>query len=169
MLIKDKNLKNKMLNILKVPDEELILRGKSRLLSLSEISSKEFQDFLDNMLWTCKNYKSEDGWTTAGLSGVQVDELIQVFFAYNGNSKTFVEYINPQIDILGSIYKVDVEGCLSIPHVEGRVRRADKIKITYLDRQGNKQRKKLSGWNARVILHEFDHLQGILFTDKLVD
>ncbi len=168
MLIKDKNLQNKMLNILTIPDEELTLRGKSQPLSHSEITSSEFKEFINNMKYTCENYKSPEGWTAAGLSGVQVDEQIQVFLAYDGNLQEFAIYINPVIDILGNKYEIGKEGCLSVPSFEGKVRRPNQIKVRYLDINGEKQKKKLSGWNARVVLHEYDHLQGILFIDKLV-
>ncbi len=61
----------------------------------------------------------------------------------------------------------DQEGCLSIPGITHRVERPWEITIEYQDRQFNKQRKRFSGLTARMIQHEFDHIQGILFLDYL--
>lgn len=59
------------------------------------------------------------------------------------------------------------EGCLSIPHVRGEVSRKDKIKIRYLDEEFKEHTVEYAGINARVIQHEYDHIEGVLFTDKL--
>lgn len=59
------------------------------------------------------------------------------------------------------------EGCLSIPDIREDVNRKDTIKITYFDEDFNKQVKTFDGLLARVIQHEYDHIEGILFTDKL--
>jgi len=59
------------------------------------------------------------------------------------------------------------EGCLSIPHIREDVTRDDTIVIEYYDREWNFQRKEFDGYAARIIQHEYDHIDGILFTDKL--
>ena len=61
------------------------------------------------------------------------------------------------------------ESCLSTPGLCGTVRRYKELKITYFDREGNKQRKKVADEQAIFIQHEYDHLDGILWVDKVVD
>ena len=63
---------------------------------------------------------------------------------------------------------LDWESCLSIPTMYGQVMRSSHIKINYLDENGQEKRIKAKDFLARVIQHEVDHLDGILFTDKLV-
>ena len=60
------------------------------------------------------------------------------------------------------------EGCLSIPRLHGDVPRATKVTAVWLDQHGRKIRKTLEGFTARVFQHEYDHLFGVLFTDKAV-
>ena len=59
------------------------------------------------------------------------------------------------------------EGCLSIPNIRGDVERLDTIKIKYQDEEGNEHVETYEGINARVIQHEYDHIEGVLFTEKL--
>lgn len=59
------------------------------------------------------------------------------------------------------------EWCLSLPDTFGKVRRYQNIKISYFDEQGHKHTEQFSGYNAIIIQHEMDHLEGILFVDKL--
>ena len=60
------------------------------------------------------------------------------------------------------------EGCLSIPNVYGKVKRAKRIKVEYIDEKGEKRKLKAEGFFARTIQHEMDHLDGILFTTKVI-
>lgn len=78
-----------------------------------------------------------------------------------------IELINPEIvDKSGSV--VDMEGCLSIPNLRGNVERFDKITVQFTARDGKRYEMKPEGYFARVFQHEIDHLDGILYTDKLV-
>jgi peptide deformylase len=61
---------------------------------------------------------------------------------------------------------VSVEGCLSIPGVSGEVKRAAKVVVEAWDRSGQEIRISVDGWGARALLHEIDHLDGILFIDR---
>jgi len=62
----------------------------------------------------------------------------------------------------------DWEGCLSVPGIRGRVWRPRAIAVEYCDRQGQRQQREFSGFVARVVQHELDHLEGILFVDRLL-
>lgn len=61
-----------------------------------------------------------------------------------------------------------LEGCLSLPHFYGPIRRANKIKIEYLNENGEKQIEEFEGFNAQIIQHEIDHLNGVLFIDHIL-
>ena len=77
--------------------------------------------------------------------------------------------INPKI-LKKSLFKEwDEEGCLSVPGFFGQVKRHKKITLEYLDANGKLQRLDAEGFFARIIQHEIDHLNGILFTDKAKD
>jgi len=77
--------------------------------------------------------------------------------------------INPQIKIFNKTQVLGVEGCLSVPNREGRVSRYKKIKVKYLNRDGNIEKKIFTNQEAREVQHEYDHTEGILFIDKIID
>lgn len=77
--------------------------------------------------------------------------------------------INPVISALSEKTWTESEGCLSIPGLRAPVQRPYSLTIEYQDEKGQKHKETVSGWTARVILHEFDHLDGILFIDRLED
>ena len=86
------------------------------------------------------------------------------FFFLSSVKQTF---INPTIlDETGEFWSFE-EGCLSIPHIREEVKRKSEIKIEYYDENFNFKKNNFSGIVSRVIQHEYDHIQGILFTDKL--
>ena len=78
-----------------------------------------------------------------------------------------VVMINPSITPIGNKIEEDWEGCLSIPDIRGRVLRPDEIRIRALDRHGRELAMTASGFAARVIQHETDHLDGVLFFDRM--
>jgi peptide deformylase len=75
--------------------------------------------------------------------------------------------INPEITPIGQEIAEDWEGCLSIPDIRGRVPRARQISVRAYDRNGKRIEMKASGFTARVIQHETDHLDGVLFFDRM--
>ncbi len=77
--------------------------------------------------------------------------------------------INPKIEKISDETEDDWEGCLSIPGMLGLVRRSKKIKYSAIDLKGDKVSGEVNGLHARVIQHEFDHLNGILYTSRLAD
>jgi peptide deformylase len=84
-------------------------------------------------------------------------------------SRELFVIINPEVIWRSREELIGVEGCLSIPGYVGEVDRAEKIRVRALDRNGRKIRLRLSGWTARIFQHEIDHLNGILYIDKLTD
>jgi peptide deformylase len=134
-----------------------------------EENTPEIQQLIDNMFDTMYN---SDG---VGLAAPQIGELLRIFVAdagplteEEGGSKYGpMALINPEISF-ESEEKVDMEeGCLSIPGVNASVTRPEKIVVNYLDRDFNEQELEVDGWLSRVIQHETDHLDGVLFLDYL--
>ena len=157
-----------MMRILQIPKDEKILRLKSKPVDPRDIKSNKIQTFIKELYDTMIHSDKEVGESAVGISAIQVGNPIQMFFAQNIQTGKIVLYINPKITVLDPTLVIMEEGCLSVPNRVGKVARVKKISVSYLDRNGNPQKKVLSGFNARVVLHEYDHLQGILFIDKLV-
>ena len=109
-----------------------------------------------------------------GLAAPQVHLSHRLFIYRNPdieeNEKIKVSIlINPQIEKISDDTEDDWEGCLSIPGMSGLVRRSKKIKYSGIDLSGAKISGEADGLHARVIQHEFDHLNGILYTSRLAD
>jgi len=151
------------------PSQKNFLRKVSNTVTKEEIQTEEFQKFLDDLIYTAENVLTDDGYSAAGLSAVQVGVDKKVFCILKEDNGKFEIMINPEIKIVKKERLIDIEGCLSVPHKEGRVSRLKKIKVKYLDRNGKVQKGLFSGQEAREIQHEYDHTQGILFIDKLED
>jgi len=133
------------------------------------------QELIDNMFETM--YAS-DG---VGLAAPQIDKSIRLFVIdaepfsniddINEKEKENLKgqrvFINPTIlEESGEEWNF-TEGCLSIPGINEDVKRKEKIKIEYYDRDFNKHAEEIDGLLARVIQHEYDHIEGVLFTDYL--
>lgn len=146
------------LPILTDPNEEL--RQTAEPFLEQEVTSKESQTLFDDMIETMKLANG------VGLAGPQVGLHKRVLVGLFQNAPHI--FINPEI-VKRSLRKVDSEeGCLSIPGVWGIVRRHRHITVEYTDRSGQKQKRKLSGLEGIVVQHETDHLDGVLFTDKVI-
>lgn len=103
----------------------------------------------------------------AGLAANQIGSDQQVFVVNMGPRLRV--YINPKLKILKSRDQVIDEGCLSVPGYRGPVHRSTEVEITYDDLKGRRHKKIVKGFNARVLQHEFDHLQGKLYLDHIAD
>lgn len=109
-----------------------------------------------------------------GLAAPQIGQSIRLFIVdteqvqEDMKIKTGIKkvFINAQIiEKNGELWSYE-EGCLSFPDINGNVERESIVKIKYLDSDFNEQIEEYDGFNARVILHEYDHLEGILFVEK---
>ena len=84
-----------------------------------------------------------------------------------GKSKCELVLCNPSIVEASSVMEVEEEGCLSFPGFTADVARSDKIVVEFTTVKGKSKRLELSGWEARVFQHEYDHLDGVLYVDRL--
>lgn len=110
---------------------------------------------------------------SAALAAVQIDQLERVVIVRNDfedkATRDFTALINPEIVKYEGTIVSDYEGCLSVSQVYGKVPRHTKIRVKALDLDGNEVRFKAEGFLARVIQHEIDHTNGIVFIDHIQD
>lgn len=105
-----------------------------------------------------------------GLAAPQVgisQRIIIVKLNQQTDQEVNLAMVNPEIVFHSAETEVDTEGCLSVPKVFDLVRRWRDVIVKFEDKKGRQQMLKLSELNARVVQHEIDHLEGVLFTDKL--
>ena len=141
-----------------------VLRKAARRLQPAEIATPAIQRLIDDMFDTMREY---DG---IGLAAPQVHEGVRLFVAGSTNPDVGmppVTMINPEVTAVGRATEDDWEGCLSIPDLRGKVPRAREVRVRALDRQGTWQVMTAKGLPARVIQHETDHLDGVLFLDRM--
>jgi peptide deformylase len=150
-------------------NEEKILRSKSNNVTMEELRTEEFQEFLQDLLHTALTSEEQVGVESGGISAPQVGVNKNVIYMLNYDTGDFELIINPEIQNIGEKSNIDIEGCLSVPNREEKVERFNKIKVKYIDKNGNKVKRRFNGINARVMQHEYDHLNGILFIDKSID
>ncbi|WP_346354549.1 peptide deformylase [Azotosporobacter soli] len=141
-----------MLEIRKAGDPVL----KKQALPVERID-KRIKKLLDDMAETM--YEA-DG---VGLAAPQVGMSLQIIVVDAGDG--LLEVINPSI-LKSEGSETGLEGCLSVPGVFGDVERCTKVVVEGLNRSGRKVRINAEGFLARVLQHEIDHLQGILFIEK---
>jgi peptide deformylase len=144
-----------------------VLRAKARTIEPADIRSAAVQKLIDDMIETMVEYHG------VGLAAPQVHEGVRLFVAAldagagEGDVSEPIAIINPEIAAVGGEIVEDWEGCLSIPEIRGRVPRAREIRVRAYDRHGERIELRARDYSARVIQHETDHLDGILFFDRM--
>ena len=125
------------------------------------------QKLIDDMIETMHEYHG------VGLAAPQIHEGLRLFVASldaGEEDEADVEtlaIINPEIIIRGTDVVDDWEGCLSSPDIRGRVPRPREITVRAMDRRGDRIELQAHDFHARVIQHETDHLDGVLFVDRM--
>jgi peptide deformylase len=157
---------------------EPVLRAQARRLTHEEIISDEIQRLIRDMRETMRDAPG------VGLAAPQVgvrlqlaviedrEELLSSLPAEELAEKErkavpFHVIINPEITLLGDARVDFYEGCLSLPGFSAVVARARTVRVAYLDKRGVPQSVEASGWYARILLHEIDHLRGTLYIDRM--
>lgn len=134
-----------------------ILRKVSReVKEINERIKVLLEDMVDTM------YENEG----VGLAAPQIGVLRRVVVIDIGDG--VIKLINPEI-IEKEGENIDVEGCLSVPNKVGTVNRPEKVKVRYLDEFGEEKIIEGTGLLAKALCHEIDHLNGILFIDKMIE
>jgi len=155
-----------------------VLRQHARPLSLAEISSKEIRELIESMR-TCM-------WEApgVGLAAPQVGLSLQLAVIEDREEYQkeipeaqlrererrpvpFQVIINPKITEIGGERAEFFEGCLSLSGFSAVVPRARRVRVESLDEHGKKNTIEASGWYARILQHEIDHLQGALYIDRM--
>ncbi|MGM0364940.1 MAG: peptide deformylase [Actinomycetota bacterium] len=135
-----------------------VLREKSQLVEkIDESIIGLANDLIDSI-----NCGYQPG---VGLAAPQIGVSRRVIVLnYEGDIET---YINPRIEVLDSGQETEEEGCLSIPNLRAEVKRASKIRFTALKLDGGEVKIEAEGMQARIFQHEVDHLEGLLFIDRV--
>jgi len=156
-----------------------VLRQRARSLSPGEIHSAEIQNLIEQMR---EAMRSAPG---VGLAAPQVGQSLQLAVIedraeYHEDISAdlmaerqrkpvpFQVLINPEIVSRSEEHKIFFEGCLSVAGFCALVPRSALLRVNYLDQHGLPQSLEISGWHARIIQHEVDHLQGTLYIDRML-
>jgi peptide deformylase len=149
-----------------------VLRERAREVSAEELRSDEVQRLIDDMLETMR---AVDG---AGLAANQVAETLRIAAVEVRPGNTRYPYkppvpltivVNPVIEPLDDEVERINEGCLSVPNLRGEVPRNMSIRLRYTDRGGEEHEEVRRGLTAGTFQHELDHLDGVLFLDRVDD
>jgi peptide deformylase len=157
---------------------EPVLRGEARPLAAQEIGTQHIRDLIEHMRETLSDAPG------VGLAAPQIGEPLQLAIIedkaeYHANLSAvdlaerergplpFHVLINPQIHLLSPPEVTFFEGCLSLPGFTGIVPRARRVLVEALDHLGHPVRIEATGWYARILQHEIDHLGGTLYIDRV--
>jgi peptide deformylase len=157
---------------------EPVLRATAQELSREQILSSSIQNLIEYMRETVRDAPG------VGLAAPQVGESLQLAVIEDkaeyhkglsaselkerGRSEVpFHVIVNPLIELLCEPATTFFEGCLSLPGYTALVPRATEVRVTCLDHQGEPRIIEASGWYARILQHEIDHLNGTLYIDRM--
>jgi peptide deformylase len=148
-----------------------VLRGGARPLTPKEVVAAPIQRLIADMVETMHEYNG------VGLAAVQVHQPLQIAVLEVADNPRYPEkpavplsvLVNPRIEPLAQSMEEDWEGCLSVPDMRGRVPRYAQLRVRALDHEGREIDFTASGFHARVIQHEFDHLNGKVYLDRMSD
>lgn len=144
------------------------LRSRSEAVTPEELASASLQELIDDLLATVVEAEG------VGLAAPQVGVNLQIF-VYESEPQTerepgrYEAVINPSVEPESEELEYDWEGCLSIPDLRGLVPRHPEVRLFGLDRHGAPIDRLLAGFTARVVQHEFDHLHGVIYLDRMRD
>lgn len=136
---------------------------------INNISSPIIQQLIDNLIHTAAQTNG------VGIAAPQVSETLQLFIVASRPNLRYLHaptmeptaMINPQIVAYSDKKEKGWEGCLSVPGMRGLVARSQEIEIRYTDRHGQPQQKIFTDFVARIIQHEYDHINGKVFLDSV--
>jgi peptide deformylase len=139
---------------------------EAQRVSKEALNSSAIQTLIDNMMETMVEYIG------VGLAAPQIHESLSIAVMESRGPRGEIPMtvlVNPDVTVLDEELIEDWEGCLSIPELRGRVPRWRKLRVDALDRHGNPIELVAEGFAARVVQHEFDHLMGKVYLDRMRD
>jgi peptide deformylase len=137
-----------------------VLRKVAAEVSPEQIASPDFQRLCDDLLETMHAYEG------LGLAAPQIHESLRLLVFQLDEEDGPIFLINPVVKPLTTQTSAGYEGCLSLTNMRGRVERPKSVRVEALDREGTKFAFLAHGWAARVVQHECDHLDGVLYLDR---
>ncbi len=146
-----------------------VLRQVAREVPNDKLGSPELKQLIADLCDTMIEYEG------VGLAAPQVFESVRVFVMYGGaeesdeSSPAPIVWINPRLEFEGDAQAEGWEGCLSIPDLRGRVSRHEAVVVSGYDARGEHRSVRYEGFSAVVVQHEFDHLEGVIFMDRMKD
>ena len=161
------NLWRTMKFIIETGNKNAILRKRSDAIRSSEIS--QFRSLAQEMIAYIRQPENRAAWLAAPQIGLN-KRLIAVSLLKDYSDETYrsLAMINPEILEHSEDQNIDDEWCLSVPWWQWIVSRFTTIKVRYFDTSGKTNTLRLTWLAARIVQHEIDHLDGILFTDKII-
>jgi peptide deformylase len=147
------------------------LRQRAREVAAAELDTPDFHRICDDLVETMR---AANG---AGLAAPQVDVPLRLFAIEVGNNSRYPYkprldlrvFVNPVVRPISDETYESYEGCLSIPDLRGLLPRSAEVEVTYLDVEGNEHVECFGGLSAGTMQHELDHLDGVLFPDRVTD
>jgi peptide deformylase len=154
-------------SIITLPNSHL--REKSRRVP---IITDEVREVINKMKTATLDWEaSREHEVGVALAAVQIDEPLRIIVVRNNfddkNDHHFNVLINPEVTKLEGEVEEDYEGCLSVLDIYGKVPRYTKVRVRALDENGHQIRIKAQGFLSRILQHEIDHLNGLLFIDHI--
>lgn len=148
-----------------------VLRQRAREVTREELAGREMQRFIDDLVETMRDANG------AGLAAIQVYNAVRVVavevkdnprYPYKPNIPLTI-LVNPVLEFLGEERFENYEGCLSVPNLRGVVERRAEVHVTGWERDGSPFDRVIRGLTAGTFQHECDHLDGVLFVDRVKD
>ena len=148
-----------------------VLRQQAASLTRSSLLSPDTQRLIDDMIDTMREYEG------VGLAAPQVHVSLRIFVAEVSQNSRYPEqadfnlqvFVNPQLEFLGAERVLGWEGCLSIADLRGEVPRCPKLRLKAWNREAKPVEHILEGFAATIVQHETDHLDGIVYLDRMPD
>ena len=144
---------------------------KVRASEVADINDATIQQLIKDMIATMYNAQG------IGLAATQIRKSVRIMVFYLPETRDDINHtgvpltvlINPTVEPIGDEFSSDYEGCLSVPGMRGKVKRYQKIQYTGLSVNGERIDRVAEGWHARLVQHEFDHLNGILYPELMAE
>src|SRR5262245_7643864 len=143
-----------------------VLRTKVAEVSRDLLVTQRIQTLIDNMIETMYEYIG------VGLAAPQIHESLSIAVIESRSPRGDIPLtilVNPVVTVLDESLIEDWEGCLSVPELRGRVPRYRKLRVDAMDRSGKRIQITAEDFFARVVQHEFDHLMGRVYLDRMRD